>query len=200
MSTSAGMGRMAMMHGTQPPSAEQLVEKMDQDGDGALSASEVKGPLADQFSQTDNNGNGLISTKELEQGLEVLRAEKRESIMGMMSQFHQGMENIRKPPSSEQVMKQMDQDGDGAINSAEAQGPIAKQFKVADQDGDGKVSEKELNQRLEEFRHQMTENQDRMMMKYQSMVNSRYASFMNPLSEADNRPVVLAPLDPDMTV
>lgn len=45
-----------------PPTFTQL----DTNNDGSLSKSEVKGPLANEFSKIDTDGNGVISNAEFE--------------------------------------------------------------------------------------------------------------------------------------
>ncbi|CDF79239.1 conserved hypothetical protein [Formosa agariphila KMM 3901] len=50
----------------EPPSAEEMMKKMDADEDGQLSAEEVKGPLKDSFADIDTDENGFISLEELE--------------------------------------------------------------------------------------------------------------------------------------
>ena len=49
-----------------PPSTDALFAQMDSDKDGKLSASEVKGPLANDFSKIDTNSDGFITKAELE--------------------------------------------------------------------------------------------------------------------------------------
>lgn len=50
--------------GERPSTAE--IFKMDTNGDGKLSKSEVKGPLERDFAKIDSNGDGFISKTELE--------------------------------------------------------------------------------------------------------------------------------------
>jgi Ca2+-binding EF-hand superfamily protein len=61
----------------QPPSMEQLMEKMDTNKDQKLSKAEVKGPLADQFSQIDTNKDGFLSKTELENAPKPERGQGR---------------------------------------------------------------------------------------------------------------------------
>lgn len=52
--------------GGRMPSVSQLIAEMDSNKDGKLSKSEVKGPLANDFSKIDSNNDGFISKEELE--------------------------------------------------------------------------------------------------------------------------------------
>ena len=49
----------------EPHMFSQLIEEMDANNDGKLSKSEVKGPLANDFSKIDNNNDGFLSKEEL---------------------------------------------------------------------------------------------------------------------------------------
>ena len=49
-----------------PPNAAAAISKMDQDGDGKLSISEVEGRLKSDFGKIDSNGDGLLTQAELE--------------------------------------------------------------------------------------------------------------------------------------
>ena len=49
-----------------PPKASELIKKMDTDGDGMLSSSEVKGPIADHFDDIDTNNDGLLTEEEID--------------------------------------------------------------------------------------------------------------------------------------
>ncbi|MFD1550832.1 hypothetical protein DNU06_05475 [Putridiphycobacter roseus] len=51
---------------TQKPAVSQLIQEMDTDKDGSLSKAEVKGPLADDFSNIDADMDGFLTVKELE--------------------------------------------------------------------------------------------------------------------------------------
>ncbi|MDO6760079.1 EF-hand domain-containing protein [Tamlana sp. 2_MG-2023] len=47
-----------------PPEFSELLEKLDENEDGKLSESEVKGPLKDQFSEIDTDEDGFITEEE----------------------------------------------------------------------------------------------------------------------------------------
>ena len=48
----------------QPPSFEELLEKMDTNKDGKLAKAEIKGRLKDDFDKIDTNKDGFISEDE----------------------------------------------------------------------------------------------------------------------------------------
>lgn len=50
------------------PTATELVSEMDSNKDNKLSISEVKGPLADDFSNIDSNSDGFLTLEELNKG------------------------------------------------------------------------------------------------------------------------------------
>lgn len=51
--------------GGQPPSTDEAFAQMDSNKDDLLSESEVQGPLKNEFSTIDTNGDGYISKEEL---------------------------------------------------------------------------------------------------------------------------------------
>ncbi|MGB0404308.1 MAG: YHYH protein [Salibacteraceae bacterium] len=49
----------------QRPSSEQIISEMNGNKDGKLSADEVNGPIADDFTSTDSNNDGYLTLEEL---------------------------------------------------------------------------------------------------------------------------------------
>ncbi|WP_299902059.1 YHYH protein [uncultured Aquimarina sp.] len=49
----------------QRPSSEQIISEMDSNEDGKLSRDEVKGPIANDFNNIDNNDDGFLTLEEL---------------------------------------------------------------------------------------------------------------------------------------
>ncbi|MEM6631513.1 MAG: EF-hand domain-containing protein [Bacteroidota bacterium] len=59
-----------------PPSFAQLLSQMDVNEDGKLAQSEVKGPLQQNFSRVDSNGDGFITEAELENAPKPQRGQR----------------------------------------------------------------------------------------------------------------------------
>ncbi len=52
------------------PDAEELLERMDANGDGVISRDEARGPMVDRFKLMDTDGDGTVSREELKKRLE----------------------------------------------------------------------------------------------------------------------------------
>ena len=50
----------------------------------------------------------------------------------------------KKPPTFEQLLKEMDKNDDGKLSKKEVKGPLKKDFSKIDTDEDGFITEKEL--------------------------------------------------------
>ncbi len=103
---------------------EQLMERWDTDGDGALSVDEFGGEAA-AFQRFDRDGNGQLTVGELDAGLAALRREQQ--VEG----------------AAQETMRLRDADHDGALTRTEF-GIPADQFDQVDANGDGLVSRQEM--------------------------------------------------------
>lgn len=63
----------------EPPTFEQLIEKMDENKDGKLSKAEIKGPLKKNFDKVDTNEDGFISEEEFAEAPKPKRGPKRQN-------------------------------------------------------------------------------------------------------------------------
>ena len=59
-----------------PPSYSELLAEMDANKDGKLSKSEVEGPLQNDFSKIDSDGDGFITITELEHAPKPQRGQR----------------------------------------------------------------------------------------------------------------------------
>ncbi len=57
-----------------PPNSSKILEEMDANKDGKIAEIEAKGPLKDDFSKIDSNGDGFISKEELQKGTKPKRS------------------------------------------------------------------------------------------------------------------------------
>ncbi|MBF0341566.1 MAG: EF-hand domain-containing protein [Magnetococcales bacterium] len=73
------------------------------------------------------------------------------SSMGKM----QGMQGGGKPPKAADLIKFMDQDGNGSLSKDEVKGPLADQFKTADANSDNQLSADELQKAMDSMHQQM---------------------------------------------
>jgi len=129
-----------------PPSPEQLqkmaqgiLKRFDKDGDGRLSAAELpQGEGRFYLGAADLNQDGAVDLLELTNALQA--------------RMREGPGGPRDGAGPEQMLrrvKEMDKNGDGAIEREEWQGPDAL-FERLDVDQDGRISGKELKQALKE--------------------------------------------------
>ncbi len=61
-----------------PPSPDKILEKLDTNADGALTADEARGPLAKRFERIDGNGDGAVSREELERSFAAVQSKMAE--------------------------------------------------------------------------------------------------------------------------
>jgi Ca2+-binding EF-hand superfamily protein len=110
--------------------AEGLLQRLDKDGDGRLSGEEIPKEGRLDLSKADRNGDGGIDIVEL--ALVITERAGGEGGDGQML--------ARR-------LKQMDANGDGAIERAEWKGP-PERFDAVDGDRDGRITEAEVRQAL----------------------------------------------------
>lgn len=62
----------------QRPSASQIIQQGDKDGDGKLSRDEAQGPLAEHFDATDSDKDGFISSSEMTAAFAKMRSQREQ--------------------------------------------------------------------------------------------------------------------------
>lgn len=117
-----GFSGTSWSHGG-PPDAATLIEKMDQDGDGMISADEFKGP-ADHFTRMDTDGDGYLTESELKAGMPEPRGGKG----GFDKDDVDGDGKVSKEEFSgpEDLFGRLDADGNGYITREEARPGTAR--------------------------------------------------------------------------
>ena len=142
--------------GGQPPSASDmannLMKDLDQDGDGALSADEIKSALSSTgdssdlsaaLSKIDSNGDGSISTDELTSAFEAAKPKDG----------HGHHHEMNADATANSIMSAFNSDGqDGlslseissALGTDESSDDTSKKFNALDSNKDGVLSSAEL--------------------------------------------------------
>ena len=126
--------------------AEKLLDKLDVNGDGVISAEELDD---DQLSSADTDGDGQITLEELEEEALAKINEGAFAKSGEMGGFLGRMQMLMQDENSESLASQManrileefDVDGDGALSADEFDETVISR---ADTDGDGLASLDEL--------------------------------------------------------
>ncbi|MBF0588236.1 MAG: hypothetical protein HQL53_03830 [Magnetococcales bacterium] len=67
------------------PTAEELIDDLDENGDGTISIDEAKGPLAHHFDEADADGNGLLSQTEIEGHRQMVQEKMAEKMAERMT-------------------------------------------------------------------------------------------------------------------
>jgi Ca2+-binding EF-hand superfamily protein len=144
--------------------ASDIFKAKDNDGSGSLSATEL-GTSAESLSEFDTNGDGQISSEELQAGLKARREKMQASMQNQMAQngqmgmlqasMGQGVDmSAMDTKMSKGIMNEKDANKDGVL-SAEELGVSADNLSAVDTDGDGNVSESELTASLKAHREEM---------------------------------------------
>lgn len=94
-------------------------DKLDADGDGKVSLSEMDERQRAFFAEADADGDGAISKEEMRAHMKAKRGERRAKMIG-------------------------DADGDGSVTRAEYDLATSQRFDKLDADGDGVISEEEM--------------------------------------------------------
>jgi Ca2+-binding EF-hand superfamily protein len=109
---------------------ERLFQKMDTDGDGALSAAEGEAAAEKMFDRRDANGDGVLTEEEY-------LADKEGGRLSADQQ--QKLDDFRA-----RRFAAMDKDGDGRVSAAEFFAAAQQRFTAADSNGDGRITKDEL--------------------------------------------------------
>jgi Ca2+-binding EF-hand superfamily protein len=148
---------------TEAQRSQQLFQKLDVNGDNGIDASELKslvefigqktGTTSDAgalLTALDSDGNGNISSTELDDNVQTLFDQLRGQLMGAK------VESGQKSPDPEQLFGKIDTDGDGRLSLSElksfaaeragGRGPGAEDILARDDtDKDGSISKDEFN-------------------------------------------------------
>lgn len=108
----------------------RLLERLDRDGDGAISRDEARSLGDARFRRWDRDGDGAVTEAEM-----IAAAEERVA------------RRVGK------VFARMDRNGDGRLERAELDAAGEARFERMDADGDGRVTVEEIRARWQAGRH-----------------------------------------------
>ncbi|MDA8454812.1 EF-hand domain-containing protein [Acidovorax sp. GBBC 3334] len=175
---SSAWSSAAAMQRTQPqrrgPSPEELLSKLDSDGSGGVSGTELQGLLekvakkggadgtaqsaTDLVTQYDSDGDGNLNAQELGKTLESLMPQR--STMDFAQARGTGSAGGATGQAGDDLFGKVDEDGDGSVSQTELQSLLEKMsggaasatgtssdelFGQLDSDGDGKLSQAEFD-------------------------------------------------------
>jgi hypothetical protein len=145
--------------GTSPADAAagKFIEQLDTDASGGVSLDEALAPPTENFKQTDQDGDGFISAEEAS-------AEFKKQVPPEMLK---AMEERGMPDPGQNLVDNLDKDGDGKINLDEKLAPSKASFGAMDSSGDGQADQAEASAYFEAMRVQMQERMQQMQEQMQ---------------------------------
>lgn len=129
------------------PGGHPMMEKIDTDKDGAVSATEGEAAALEHFKAMDGNKDGSLSADEFEKAPRPDGMKK-----GGASPEGENMRPERLGQMKEKRFGKMDTDGDGTVTQAEFLAGAQKRHEWMDSDKDGKISKDEMDARREKMR------------------------------------------------
>ena len=115
-----------------PPSAEQIMKRLDTNGDGVIEESEFKSRGARFIQKADLNGDGAVTMEEMHKYLEQMMAKRQADMKERQAKMDARVDRM---------FKSMDTNGDGKVTMEEAN---AAAFKRMDKNHDGVLEANEL--------------------------------------------------------
>lgn len=117
----------------QPPSKEDLFQKVDSDGSGGVDATELGsmlgamaqksgqsvGDASERFSQFDTDGSGSLSVDELDSGMKSLMPAPASTMDFAARRSGDGAGSGEAAEALDALVQQLDGDGDGSLSASE---------------------------------------------------------------------------------
>ncbi|WP_322866489.1 EF-hand domain-containing protein [Aquicoccus sp. G2-2] len=135
-------------HGQRGGMEMMMFKQADTNGDGKVTSEEMEAAAKARFAAADSDGNGKLSADEM-QAASLKRQEERRQ--------------ARAERMAAKMIKKMDSDGDGELSFDEMPGQKTasqKMFDRLDSDHDGAVSEAEMKAARERMHQHMKERRD----------------------------------------
>ena len=108
--------------GTKSGKMMRGMDRLDTDGDGAISLEEFSGKRLERLESADADGDGTLSATELQDHITKREAERK----------------------ARRAARRLDVDGDGKVTLAEIESQQKKRFALMDANDDGKLDQREM--------------------------------------------------------
>jgi len=180
--------------------ASSAIQRMDSDGDGGLSQSEVSDLSSDAFSELDSDGNGILSSEEMSTAFDSLEGVDQSSLSstaaGQLLDATKPTDGPPPPPPggasksemadsmTSSVLSQLDSDSDGSLSQSEISGLSDDAFSALDTDGDGLLNSDEIKTALQT----QMDAVDQAFQSSASSSSSSSSSVDDLLSQLDSTP------------
>lgn len=123
-----------------PGKKDSSFERLDQDGDGALSTGEVMSSAHERFSERDTDGNGYLSAEEFQTPL-LMETEDAPELDPTLEQ--------RRVSMRQHQFERLDTNGDGLLSRGEVFVDAQDRVERLDTNGDGNVTVGEVDAKIE---------------------------------------------------
>ena len=130
LAAGTAMAQRGNTQNRQPPTATDLISRLDKDQDGKISQSEFDGP-AEHFTQFDANGDGYLVESEIPSGPPQQQQGQQQGRQGGRQGVQSGAAE-----SGTAFVARLDKDGDSKVSLSEFDGPD-NVFTELDKNSDG---------------------------------------------------------------
>jgi Ca2+-binding EF-hand superfamily protein len=128
------------------PGPSKHFEQMDSNGDGVVTSAELEKGFLERFTKSDANHDGKVTSDEFKAQHEAMKKEhEKHEGMGHGGRGHGHGHDGKGPDGKGPHGLPGDSNGDGVVTKAEAQADVQTMLKKLDTNSDGKLTKDELD-------------------------------------------------------